>query len=217
LVQCLDPVKKRRPSSTSQHVSQMPPANTSLPQINIRRLVPTRDIINKNICHIISDQRVVIESLDEIGLVRKNTTRLKWVRHVWCGKIWFVGSKFWKTNRNFRQKPKFWTKIESLDKNRNFGQKSKFSTKNWKFGQKSKFSTKTEILKKNRNFRLKLKVWTKIEILDKNWNFEQRSKFSTKNWNFGQKSKFWTKIKIMNKDRNFGQKSKLWTKIEIFD
>lgn len=61
--------RQRSLPSALSNAAPIPPANTSLPQINIRRLVPTRSMINKNICHIISEQRIIIESLDDIGLV----------------------------------------------------------------------------------------------------------------------------------------------------
>ena len=51
-------------------VPQKPPEVTTLPQICIRRLVPTRTVMNKNICHIVSNQKLVLESLDDAGMVR---------------------------------------------------------------------------------------------------------------------------------------------------
>ena len=61
-------------------------------------------------------------------------------------------------NRNYSEKSKFCTKIDSLNFSRNFlkrtflSKKSKFCLKNWNVGQKSKFLSKIEILAKNRNY-----------------------------------------------------------------
>ena len=70
---------------------------------------------------------------------------------------------------NFRQKPKFWSKIETFVKNRNFR-------------QKSKLSTKMEIFVKNRNFCRKSKFLSKIEILFKSRNFRPKSAEFTLCW-----------------------------------
>lgn len=57
-------------SQAGLSIPQKPPEVTTLPQICIRRLVPTRTVMNKNICHIVSNQKLVLESLDDAGMVR---------------------------------------------------------------------------------------------------------------------------------------------------
>ncbi|CAG5095063.1 Oidioi.mRNA.OKI2018_I69.XSR.g14014.t1.cds [Oikopleura dioica] len=43
-----------------------------LPQLCARRLIPTRSQKNKNICHIISGERLVLETLDQDGFIKKS-------------------------------------------------------------------------------------------------------------------------------------------------
>ena len=92
-------------------------------------------------------------------------------------------------------------KIEILVKNRNFVQKSKFPSKIESLV--TKVWSEIEILVKNRNFHQKSKLWSEIEILVKHRNFVQKSKIGQK-WKFCSKIENWSKMEILLKNRKLG-------------
>jgi len=86
--------------------------------------------------------------------------------------------------RNFGQKSKAWSQIESLVKNRHFSQKLKFRS-NRKFDFKN-----TKFCQQPINLYI-------IEISEKKIQiFDQKERVWPKTTNLGERSKFWEKIKF---------------------
>jgi len=103
----------------------------------------------------------------------------------------------------FRQRSKFWMKIESVFKNArpNFGQNRNLVS--------IEILVKNKILgNKIQNFGEKIKSLSKLQIFGKKIKiFDQKQKLSSKIKIFDQKQKFSSKIKIFIKNPNFCQKS----------